>query len=85
MFLAFTYLLSEMFAHIMLPFYVGKIYGKPLLLHFICHTTELVWNGVSPLPFSRQHPSYDDWRYILSEQLCAGLCDAMFTVNTTLI
>ena len=39
-------------------------------------------------PSARQHPSYGDClevKRILSELLCAGLCDTMFTVSSTLI
>ena len=40
------------------------------------------------LPSARQHPSYDDClevkREYLSELFCAGLCDIMFTVSSTL-
>ena len=41
-----------------------------------------------PLSSTRQHPSYGDClevEGILSELFCAGLCDTMFTVSSTLI
>ena len=40
----------------------------------------------STLPSATKHPSYGDYvevkEGILSEQLCAGLCDTVFTVHT---
>ena len=39
----------------------------------------------TPLPSARQHPSYDEMSGgsdgMLSEQLCAELCDTMFTAH----
>ena len=46
------------------------------------------FHQLSPLPSTRQHLSYGDClevQGILSEQLCAGLCDTMFTVCSTLM
>ena len=61
-------------------------YVRVTAVKYAVHRADYVWLS-SPLPSARQHPSYGDCLEvkILSEQLCAELCDTMFAVRSTLM